>query len=230
MKLNAKKRKTLGKKVKSIRKNGYIPACVYGRETNSTPLMLEKREFAKVYPKVGSTTLIDLCINGEKPKKVLIHDVQRCPVSNDYLHVSFYHVTEDQEITISVPLNLFNEEKSKAVSEQGGVIVQPTTEIEIRCTPLNIPTEIKVDVKDLEIGDSIKLGDIKLPKGTHLVREGDKELVVAVGTTPTVIEEEKQEEEALVEEGGVVQGEAKEETTTKEGTSLADEGNKEEKK
>lgn len=207
MKIKAKKRSVLGKKVKKLREKGLIPASVYGKELKSTTLSVEKKDFTKVYREAGHTSPIDLEIDREKITKVLIQEVQRDPLSNDYLHVSFYQIDLKKPITTSVPITLTNKDESKAVKEQGGVIIQPTSEIEIRCTPFNIPQEITIDTTNLSIGDSIRIKDVTLPTGVELIRPEDKELVVAVATVPT----EEPEVEKPAEEGAAAVEEASEE-------------------
>lgn len=219
MEIKAENRTKFGKKAKLLRDEELVPAVVYGKETKSTPLSVNVKNFRDVYSEAGSSTLIDLAVEKKKPVKVLIQEVQKDPLTGDFLHVSFYQMDLKKDMTATIPVEIENEEKSPAVEEEGGLVIQPIDEIEIRCKPLDLPSEIVVDAKDIHVGDSISLADIKLPKGVELVHEEDKEQILATGTMPTeeIEEEEPEEELAEGEEGEVPEGEEGEEGAVAEG-------------
>lgn len=197
MEIKATKRSQLGKKSKYVRAESKLPAAVYGKDVKSTPLEVDYVEFKKVYREAGQSTLIDLTVEGEKPVKVLVHEAQQDPVTGQYIHASFFQIDLKKDITASIPLVLVGEEKCPAVVE-GGLLVKPLNEIEIRCKPLELPHEIEIDVSKIKIGDTIAVADLKLPEGVRLVREEEKALTAVSAIMPAEEEEEKPEEVAEV--------------------------------
>ncbi len=176
LEIKSKKREIFGKKLKSLRKLGFIPAVIYGGSEGSTPLTLELKEFKKVLKNAGETTLVRLFIdadnatgaNKENFKNVLIHDSSRDPVTDEIKHVDFYEVKMDEKIITKVPLVFIGD--SVAVIDLGGTLVKAMQEIQIRALPVDLPHQINVDISSLKaFDDSIILGDIKLPQNVELL-------------------------------------------------------------
>ncbi len=184
--LQATLREVLGKKNKSLRRQGKLPSSIYGYKGNFNTVV-DKKQFDSLFREAGHTTIIKLKLN-DTVHNVFIDEVQIDPVTRDYIHVTFREVKMDEEITTKVPVVLINEEISIAVKEQGLIVIQVTDEIEVRGLPANIPHEIVVDVKNLRAGESISVGDIQLPEGISLVREEDKELTIATTSASTTEE------------------------------------------
>ena len=219
LELKSEKRTLLGKKVKSLRRDGILPAVVYGGEDGTTPIELNRKEFSKVLKAAGETTLVKLFVGG-KAKNVLIHDVSRDPMTEEVRHVDFYEVNMDEKITTKVPLVFIGE--ALAVSDLSGILVKAMQELEIRALPADLPHQIEVDISQLKtFDDNILVKDIKLPKSVETIEH--KETSVAVVTPPRTeaeIEalsgqvEEKVEEVAVETEEKVKErAEGKEETT-----------------
>lgn len=166
--LRAKKREVFGKKNKTLREKGLIPAIVYGKKSEPIPLEINLKEFEEIYKKTGETDIFNLEIEGEKKaKNVLIQDVQRHFLTNKPIHVDFYEVEMDKPIVTSVPITLIGE--SPAV-KSGGILVQSMDEIEIEALPKDIPHEIIVDISQLnEIGQTIYVKDLKLKEGIKIL-------------------------------------------------------------
>ncbi|MGB9726520.1 MAG: 50S ribosomal protein L25 [Minisyncoccia bacterium] len=166
--LQAKKREIFGKKNKTLREKGFIPAVIYGKEKESIPLEINLKEFEEVFKKTGETDIFSLEIEGEKEtRKVLVQEVKRHFLTNKPIHVDFYEVEMDKPITTSVPITLVGE--SPAV-KAGGILVQSMDEIEIEALPKDIPHEIVVDVSGLtEIGQTIYVKDLKLKEGIKIL-------------------------------------------------------------
>ena len=198
MEIKATKRSVLGKKSKLVRLDKKLPAALYGKGIKTVPLEVDYIAFKKIYKEAGQSTLIDLAVEGEKPVKVLVHEAQQDPVTSQYIHASFFQIDLKKDITATIPLVLVNGEKCPAVVE-GGLLVQPVNEIEIRCKPLELPHEIEIDVSEAKIGDTISVGELKLPKGVRLVREEEKTLTALSAIMPEEEEEEKPAE--VVPEG-----------------------------
>lgn len=176
LELKSKKREIFGKRIKTLKRHGLVPAVVYGGKEGSTPLILELNEFKKVFKNAGETTLVRLFIDDsvaasaskEKFKNVLIHETSRDPVTDEVRHVDFYEVKMDEKIITKVPLVFTG--TSFAVADLGGVLVKAMQEIEIRALPSDLPHQIEVDISPLEtFYKNILVKDIKLPKNVEVL-------------------------------------------------------------
>lgn len=184
--LSAKIRKQLGKKVKTLRKKGILPAVLYGPKIKTQSLEIDLKEFEKIYFEAGESSLISLEIENKKIP-VIIHEVQRDPLTEKPIHVDFYQPSLKEEIVAKVPL-IF-EGEAPAIKELGGTLVKSITEIEVKTLPQNLPHAIKVDISKLKtFEDSILVKELKLPSGVKILRSLD-DIVVSV-SPPEKIEEE----------------------------------------
>jgi len=167
LELKSEKRTLLGKKVKSLRRKGIIPAVVYGGKDGTIPIELDQKEFSKAFKTAGETTLIKLLV-GEKAKNVLIHDIGRDPITGEMNHVDFYEVKMDEKITTKVPLIFIGD--APAVIDLGGVLVKAMQELEVRALPSDLPHQIEINISQLEtFDDNILVKDIKLPKNVEIL-------------------------------------------------------------
>ncbi len=203
LKLKAKVRKILGKKVKALRKKGLIPAVLYGYKTKPLLLEVNYTDFSKIFEKVGESTLLKLEIEGledEKEKKertVLIYDISRDPVTDKFNHIDFYQVRMDKPITTEV--SLVFEGEAPAVKELDGVLVKNISHLEVKALPANLPHELKVNISSLKtFDDIIHVKDIEVPEGVEILANPDE--VVALVTPPRTEEELKALEEEVAEE------------------------------
>src|SRR3989338_5573729 len=137
--LTAREREITGKQVRSLRAEGLVPAVLYGFEVSNTSLVIDAKEFRKVYREAGSNTLIDLKL-GDKTVKILIHDVQLEPVRDGILHVDLYAVNLKETVETEVPLEFLND--APAVRELEGNLVTNLTQLEVKSLPSDIPSEI----------------------------------------------------------------------------------------
>ena len=152
--------------------------------------------------------ILTIKVNGSS-ERVVLKDLQRHPYKASLLHIDFQRVSESEELTMRIPLHFVNEDKCPGVKTGGGVISHIMTEVEINCLPKDLPEYIEVDLISLEVGDSIHLGDLKMPAGvviTALQHGGDPSLPVLSVHVPRVVEEP--EEAAAVEEGAEAAAEA----------------------
>ncbi|GAG62078.1 unnamed protein product [marine sediment metagenome] len=194
--LKASKRKILGKKTKSLRKAGLVPAILYGHKIKNAPLAIDKKEFDRVYKKAGQTTLIDLRVQDEKPQKVLIHETQLDPISDNIVHIDFRQVAMTEKIKTEVPVETGGE--APAVTELDGSLILNKDTIEIECLPQDLIHEIKVDISGLKTFENrILVKDLKVPENI-VILDNPEEVVVLV--TPPRTEEELAELEEVVEE------------------------------
>ena len=176
--LSAQPRVVLGKKVKKLRREGLVPAVLYGPAVQGVrPLELPARDVERTYAHAGTSTLLDLVVDGGRPQPVLIHAVQHYPFRRYLLHVDFLAPDMNVELTVAVPLALVGE--SPAVNE-GGVLSQLLTEVQVRCLPDAIPHALEFDLSGVtEVGTQITAGELPLPAGVALVTPED-ELVLKI--------------------------------------------------
>lgn len=208
--LNAQTRTKEDNTPKKLRRNGYVPAVLYGQETENRLLKIPFQEMERIYNEAGESQLIDLSIDDEQSAKALIKDIQTDLVKDKFLHVDFYQVKMGEKMTTETPLTFVGE--SKAIKELGGFLVKNMESVEISCLPRDLPSEIEVDISPLQdFGDQVKLSDLKLPKKVELTSDTDD--TVAIIEEP---KEEEEEEEETAEEGGEEASSEESETTKEE--------------
>ena len=191
--LSAKKRDISGKKVKSLRESGFIPAVIYGYGVENELLTIKDKEFLKIWREAGESTLVELDIDGEK-KNVLISDVQTDPLSDKPLHADFHAVRMDEKIRARVPIEFIGE--SSAVRNLGAVLVKVMHDVEVEALPANLPSNITVDISGLSnFEDRIFIKDVKIGNEVELLASPDD--VVVLVTEP------KKEEAVPVQEAGI---------------------------
>ncbi len=174
--LTAEKR-TLTKKAKSLRAQGMLPGVVYGPKQEPMPVVLNKKDFDKVFKDAGESTIIELAGLGA-PVSVLVKDVDFAATKGGIMHVDFYAVNMKEKITTMVPLELVGE--APAV-KGGGIVNHVLHEIEITCMPGDLPSHLDVDISGLaNIHDMIHVSDLKIGKGIE-VETGAEEIVVIIG-------------------------------------------------
>ncbi len=157
--LSAEKRTVLGKKVKKLRREGILPANVYGQSHKSIAIQMPIKDFSPVFRKSGETGLVDLSFEKET-LPVLIHSVQREPRSQEVIHVDFLVVNLKEKITTKVPVVAIGE--PLAVKDKLGILISVLSELEIEALPADLPEKIEVPVEELAaVGDHVLVSDIK---------------------------------------------------------------------
>jgi len=205
--LKGQDREIKGKRVKNLREQNLIPAVLYGHGLKNQNLAVKKNDFLKVYEKSGESSLIDLQVNDAKPVKILIHDIQRDPKSNEIIHIDFYQIREDEKITTHVKLEFAGE--APAVKELGGVLVKNYDELEIECLPKDLISSIYVDLTSLKtFSDAIHVKDLLVPASIKIFASPDEVIALV-----TEVKEEKVVEVKPIEEVEVVKKEKPEEET-----------------
>ena len=199
LELKSKKRDLLGKKVKALRNEGRIPAVIYGGKNQALPISVDLNEFNKIFKTAGETTLVQLFIDKEKFRNVLIYDVFRDPVKGKVWHVDFYEVKMDEKIVKKVPIVFRG--SAPAVIDLGGVLVKSMQELEVRALPADLPHDISVDISVLRtFDDNILVRDIKLPNNVETLENLQTSVaVVAAPRSDAEIEALSSEVEAKVE-------------------------------
>jgi len=209
MELIVQKREIFGKKVKALRKQGFIPAELYGHGVENIHLSVPAKDFLKIFKEAGESTIINLSLENKK-LPVLIHDVVVDPINDQIIHIDFYQIKMDEKITTSVPLEFIGE--APAVREKGGILVKAMQEIEIEALPADLPASIKVNLNNLsEIGKSIYVKDLQVTKGLKILVESE----TVVATVIEAAKEEFEEKPITVEEVKVEREEKKETSNEK---------------
>lgn len=204
--LKAQERQILGKKVKQLRHDGFIPAHVFGKKLETEHVSVKAIEFLKVFHQAGETGLIDLKIGAEKIRPVLVRGVQHDPVKEGLLHIDFYQVNLAEKVVVPVPIILVGEEQ-EIVHTGEAVVIQPLSEIEVEALPGNLPENIEVDTSILKaIGDAILVSGLKIPADVTVL--ADPEAVVAKLDSAVTEEMKQLLEEQAAETAAVVEAEA----------------------
>ena len=191
--LQADKREATGKnEVKKIRNNELIPGVIYAKNQENVNVQFTARDFEKVLKQAGTSTIISLDINGEA-QEVLIKDFQNHPYKNQFLHVDFQAIDQNETIRVTVPVVLLNRDDMEVVE---GVLVQNLDDVEVECLPKYIPQTADVDVKDMQIGDNKTIADLDIFANENITILADEDEVVC--SLQEVSEEVIEDEEAEV--------------------------------
>jgi large subunit ribosomal protein L25 len=214
-KLSAKTRKETGKKTSVLKNSGRIPAVIYGHKVENVLLDVDYKEFQKVLREAGESSLIELDIEGDKEKRpVLVHDLQRDPVTDKLIHIDFLQTSLTEEVEVKVILVF--EGTSLAVKDLGGTLVKNISELDIKALPQNLPHEIRVSIDSLNtFEDHILVKDLNIPKDVKVLAEPD-EIVLSVSQPENVEEELAEELEEKVEDVEKVEKEKKTEEIVEE--------------
>ncbi len=207
--LHAKKRTAFGKQeVKRLRKEGYIPAVVYGKHIEPFSVQVDNREFFRLAQGQHGTSLesilISLEIGGEKSgnRTTLIKGIQHNPFTGEVIHIDFNEVSLTEKITTHIPIVIVGTSKGE---KEGGIVDHPLREIEISCLPTDLPEEVEVDISNLGLHDSVHVRDLDM--GEKISVHNDEGLSIVSIVVPRIVEEpvkEVLEEEVEAEEPEVV--------------------------
>jgi large subunit ribosomal protein L25 len=197
LELKADVRETTGRKVKTLRQEGFIPAVLYGH-TDPVLLQIEAKPLGKVLREAGTHQLIGLQIGNKKPVVTLAREIQRDPIRHSYLHVDFFAVKMDEKVTAHVPLVITGE--APAVKNQGGILTQGMDEVEIECLPADLLSAIEVNIDGLlGYNDSISVADLVVPTTVTILSDPDSMVVKVEAPRLAEVEEEAGMEEVSVE-------------------------------
>ena len=189
---------------RALRRQGHIPAVLYGPGKEPILLSVEKSAFEQVLKKgKASQILLSLIIKNGRNKKrtVMIKELQTTPVSRNYLHIDFYEVAMDRKIRVNVPVVPIGQ----AIGvEEGGILQVVRRELEVLCLPTNIPEAFEIDITALDIGDSIHVEDIPHDEDVEIPVEVNFTVITVSSPKVEAIEEAEEAEEgeeAEAEEG-----------------------------
>lgn len=226
--LTVQKRKVLGRKVKSLRSQGLLPANIYGKKIKSLSVQVPEKDFAKVFKETGETNLINILVEKEAKKRpVLATNLQKDPVTDVPIHVDFHQVDLSQKVTVAIPIEITG--ISPAVKEKGGVLITILDEIKVEALPKNLPDKFAVDVSNLnEFGSSMTVLDLKVDKKKITLLTEEKEAIVVV-QEPKKEEEPEPEEAATEDEAEETEEQVTEKTEETQQPQEEKEQNREEK-
>jgi large subunit ribosomal protein L25 len=227
-KLTVQKRTETGRKVKKLRKQGIIPANIFGSKIKSLSISVKLDDFKKIYKLAGESSLLEMTVEGEtKPRPAIIADIQVSPLDKFILHIDFRQVDLTEKVESDIHLKQVGE--SPAV-DAGGVLIQVKDTIEVETLPGDIPEAIEVDVSSLlEIGDAVLVENLKVSDKVKILDPEDTMLFRVDKQEEEEVEPEPEVEEGAEDaEGAEAKGETKEEDKDAEETNKEkEEGSKE---
>ncbi len=191
-----------------LRRSGRVPAVVYGREVETTPISVDARDlYAVLNTEAGLNALINVQVDGTQILTVA-REVQRHPVRGDIIHLDFVNVSLTEAIEAEVALEIIG--VPVGVSQDGGVLETVRASIAIEALPTAIPPSVELDVTELTIGDSLKVSDLPELEGVTILDDPDQTLVTVLAPRieeePEELEEEELEGVELAEEGEAPEG------------------------
>ena len=185
--------------VNSLRISGNVPAIVYGGSEKNQKIYLSKKNIKNLIEKENFlSNIISLNLDG-KSENVLPKEIVWDPITDEPIHIDFLRIIKGVEVILEIPVKFINIEKSPGL-KRGGVLNIVRRKVELKCPAENIPTELVVDLDNLDIGASIKISSIKLPENVTPTIQG-RDFVVATVAAPTIIKEPEKPAEETTEEG-----------------------------
>jgi large subunit ribosomal protein L25 len=172
-----------------FRKAGLIPAILYGKHTAPEKLSIDAPEFVRLRKSVGGRAVLIELQRADKPEKALsfLQEIQRDPITDRYLHVDLHEVKADEKFEIRVPVNIVGE--SFGVKNQSGVLEMNIHQVRVRCLPKDLPESVAVDVTELKVGETIKVGEIKPIKGVEFLDVKGQPVVSCVEPVAEIVQE-----------------------------------------
>jgi len=191
-------RTLLGKKNRLLREQSLIPGVIYGHGESNHIVAVKRVAFEKLFQAAGESSLVDLNLDCCAAFKVLIHDIQRHPLSGQIIHIDFYKVKMTEKLTTDIPLVFVGE--SKAVKELGGILVKTLDHVKVECLPQDLVHELTVDLSSINtFDDAIHVSDLSLPSGLKVLTHGEE--AIARVQPPRTEEEFKADLEGQIETG-----------------------------
>jgi len=169
--LAAEPRSVIGKKVSVLRRQGILPAVLYGHGHDSEAIQLDAHEFEVLRRRTARNALVDLKVSGRRVQPVLLKGIAENPVSRKPIHVDFYVVEMTEELTVDVPIVLVG--ISSAVEKMGGMLMHQRDIVSVRALPGDLPVSIELDISPLvDLDSTLHVSDLIVPPGVTIVTEG----------------------------------------------------------
>lgn len=178
--LHADKRDVLGKKVRFLRHSGTTPVHIFGHNVDSMALQCETLALKNVLTRAGKTRIINLLIDrSDKPRTVMVREMQKDAISGDLLHVDLYQVNTTEKVKVQVPISFTGQ--APALKSKDNLLEHTLTALTVECLPALIPDTIQVDISTLiEDNASIKIKEIKLEEGVMVLHDAER-IIVKIG-------------------------------------------------
>lgn len=202
--IQAEKREVVGKQVRALRREGKLPAVIYGYGIEPLSIVLDTHSASRIMARTSSSTLVTIELAG-KEYPTLVREKQLDFIRNELIHVDFLAVSMTEKITANVGIVL--EGTAPAVKEFDAIIVNNLTELEVECLPADLPEHFVVDISGLaEISDAIYVKDVPVPDKVEILTDPEEVIVVATAAAVEEIEEvavegEEGEEPEVIEKG-----------------------------
>jgi large subunit ribosomal protein L25 len=218
LELTVQRRSIVGKQVRGLRREGSIPAVIYGHGVEPLPIQVAKNDLRGILTQASLSRLITLRVDDEEaPRVALVREVQRDVLTDDTLHVDFLQVQMAERLRTTIPLHLIGE--SPAVVQEGGMLLQGITEVEVECLPGDLIDAIEVDISSLsELEQELTVADLVAPANIEVltypqemvaramsVREEEEEIIeeeIPVSPTEVEVIGRPQREEETAPDGG----------------------------
>lgn len=209
----AERRNVIGKQAKQLRREGRVPAILYGKSFEPVPVTMDLREVSRALTGITPSQLITIRMDGEE-HTALVRERQRDPIRQSLLHVDFQVVSMTETLRTNVAIELIGE--APAVTEQMGVLVTGLEVLEVEALPRALPERFTIDISGLnEIGDAIYVKDVKVSDDVSILTDPEEMIVLTTFQTMEELEEEEEEEEEveltepeLIERGSLDEEEA----------------------
>lgn len=217
--IEARSRSVIGKKVKTLRRHGVLPANVYGHNVPSQAIQLDAHDFNRAQRHLSASSIVDLIVDGGAARPAMIHRTQRSVRNGLPTHVEFFQVNMAEPVTANVPLVLAGE-PAALKHDPSAMVLQEMDTIEVTCLPGDLPGLIEVNVEGLsEVGAAIHVRDLVYDGAKIHVRSNPDDLVVAIVGAQKQVEEELAAEAAAEAEPAAEAVEATEKQATGEETA-----------
>lgn len=191
-KITVQNREGIGSnEVNKLRAQNLIPAVIYKKGEETKSLQVDEREFQLTFRKAGTTSVIDLDLDGAT-HSVIVKDVQMHPVKNKVLHIDFQELNMNEKIKVLIPVNLLNRDQIKL---QPSVLTQLLNEVEVECLPGNIPNTADIDVENMDFATPLFVKDLDIAKDADIEILAEEDTVVCTLSEPSAQEEEETDEE-----------------------------------
>jgi large subunit ribosomal protein L25 len=202
--LKIEARGELRKRNRQLRAAGKVPGVIYGRGVESVSVTLGERDFMRTFHKVGRTQLLDLVVNEDPARRVLVREVQYDPRTGRLFHIDFYQVNLKEKISADVPILIVGE--APAVQRAEGELQQNLHSIRVNCLPADIPEHFECDVSGLEaVDDAVRVAQIVAPPEVEILNDPE-EVVAKVAHIKVIVEEEPEVEAVEGEEAAAAEG------------------------
>lgn len=196
--LTVSKREVVGKKVKNLRKEGLIPAIVYGKGVESLSVQVLLADFETTYKQTGASGLVELHV-GTEVRPVLIHEIQRDYLTQAITHADFYQVNLKEKVKTMIPVVLIGE--AAAIGEKVGIVLQTLNEVEVEALPADLPEKFELDVTPLAaVDEQLTVADLAKLQGVEMITD-DTEMIVKIAplVSAEAVEQAAEEATASVE-------------------------------